>query len=175
MRAVYPGSFNPPTVGHIAIVNSAIKCFDIHEIHLTISSVALGKEKLVVPSVADRIEALERSLQPIPEASVVETPKQLIADIAEGYDLVILGADKWVQLQDLSFYRDQAHMEECLRRLPRLAVAPRNDIAVPQEILLTVPEEINSVSSSQVRGGKFEWMTKEAYEIGKDRGFWGIN
>lgn len=92
MRAVYPGSFNPPTVGHIAIVNSAIKCFDIHEIHLTISSVALGKEKLVVPSVADRIEALERSFRPIPEASVMETPKQLIADIAEGYDLVILGA-----------------------------------------------------------------------------------
>ena len=33
------------------------------------------------------------------------------------------------------------------------------------------PEEINSISSSQVRRGKFEWMTKEAYEIGKDRDF----
>ena len=94
---------------------------------------------------------------------------------AEGYDLVILGADKWVQLQDLSFYRDQKHMAECLRRLPKLAVAPRNNIEVPQEILLTVPDEINSVSSSQVRRGKFEWMTKEAYAMGKDRGFWGIN
>ena len=27
MRAVYPGSFNPPTVGHIEIVNSAINRF----------------------------------------------------------------------------------------------------------------------------------------------------
>ena len=56
-----------------------------------------------------------------------------------------------------------------------MAVAPRNNIEVPQEILLAVPDEINSVSSSQVRRGKFEWMTKEAYEIGKDRGFWGIS
>ena len=175
MRAVYPGSFNPPTVGHIAIVNSAIRRFSISEIHLAISTIALGKEKLAVPSVADRIEILERSLSQFPEASVLETRKQLIADIAEGYDLVILGADKWAQLHDLSFYRNQTHMAECLRRLPKLAVAPRNNIEVPQEILLAVPEEINSVSSSQVREGKFEWMTKEAYEIGKNRGFWGIN
>ena len=175
MRAVYPGSFNPPTIGHIAIVNSAINHFGISELHLAISTVALGKEKLTVPSVADRVEILRRSLNQIPEASVLETRKQLIADIAEGYDLVILGADKWAQLHDLSFYKDKEHMAQCLRRLPKLAVAPRNGIAVPQEILLTVPEEINSISSSQVRRGKFEWMTKEAYEIGKDRGFWGIS
>ena len=118
---------------------------------------------------------MERSLSQIPEASVLETQKQLIADIAEGYDLVILGADKWAQLHDLSFYRNQTHMAECLRRLPKLAVSPRNNIEVPQEILLAVPDEINSVSSSQVRRGKFEWMTKEAYAMGKDRGFWGIN
>ena len=69
---------------------------------------------------------------------MLETRKQLIADIAEGYDLVILGADKWAQLHDLSFYKDKEHMAQCLRRLPKLAVAPRNGIAVPQEILLTV-------------------------------------
>ena len=175
MRAVYPGSFNPPTIGHIAIVNSAIDHFGISELHLAISTVALGKEKLTVPSVADRVEILRRSLNQIPEASVLETRKQLIADIAEGYDLVILGADKWAQLHDLSFYRNQTHMAECLRRLPKLAVAPRNNIEVPQGILLAVPDEINSVSSSQVRRGKFEWMTREAYAMGKDRGFWGIN
>ncbi|MEC8767708.1 MAG: adenylyltransferase/cytidyltransferase family protein, partial [Actinomycetota bacterium] len=49
MRAVYPGSFNPPTIGHIAIANSAIQRFDISELHLVISTVALGKEKLTVP------------------------------------------------------------------------------------------------------------------------------
>ena len=36
---------------------------------------------------------------------MLETRKQLIADIAEGYDLVILGADKWAQLHDQSFYK----------------------------------------------------------------------
>ena len=44
MRAVYPGSFNPPTVGHIEIVNSAINRFKVNEIHLVISEIALGKE-----------------------------------------------------------------------------------------------------------------------------------
>ncbi len=175
MKAVYPGSFNPPTIGHIAIANSAIKRFSITELHLAISTVALGKEKLTGPSVADRIEILEKSLRLIPEASALETPKQLIADIAEGYDLAILGADKWAQLHDLSFYKDEPHMAECLSRLPKLAVAPRNGIAVPQEILLPVPEEINSISSSEVRHGKFEWMTKEAFDLGKERGLWGLS
>ena len=71
-------------------------------------------------------------------------------------------------------YKDEPHMAECLSRLPKLAVAPRNGIAVPQEILLTVPEEINSISSSEVRRGKFEWMTKEAFDVGKERGLWGL-
>ena len=87
---------------------------------------------------------------------------------------MILGADKWAQLHDSTFYKDEQHMSECLSRLPKLAVAPRNGIAVPKEILLTVPEEINSISSSQVRRGKFEWMTKEAFGIGKERGLWGL-
>ena len=93
MRAVYPGSFNPPTVGHIEIVNSAINRFKVNEIHLVISEIALGKEKLTRPSVSDRVEILEKSLSSIPEASVLKTSKQLIADIAEGYDVVFLGAD----------------------------------------------------------------------------------
>ena len=101
MRAVYPGSFNPPTVGHIEIVNSAINRFKVNEIHLVISEIALGKEKLTRPSVSDRVEILEKSLSSIPEASVLKTSKQLIADIAEGYDVVILGADKWKQLTEL--------------------------------------------------------------------------
>jgi len=174
MRAVYPGSFNPPTVGHIEIVNSAINRFKVNEIHLVMSEIALGKEKLTRPSVSDRVEILEKSLSSIPEASVLKTSKQLIADIAEGYDVVILGADKWKQLTELAFYDDEAHMRDCLRRLPRLAVAPRNNIPIPEEILLNVAEAISPISSSDVRNGKFEWMTKEALEIAKERGFWGL-
>ena len=65
-------------------------------------------------------------------------------------------------------------MRDCLRRLPRLAVAPRNNIPIPKEILLNVAEAISPISSSDVRNGKFEWMTKEALKIAKERGFWGL-
>ena len=32
------------------------------------------------------------------------TDEQLIADLAEGYDVCVIGADKWHQLHDLTFY-----------------------------------------------------------------------
>ena len=126
MRAVYPGSFNPPTVGHIEIVNSAINRFKVNEIHLVMSEIALGKEKLTRPSVSDRVEILEKSLSSIPEASVLKTSKQLIADIAEGYDVVILGADKWKQLTELAFYDDEAHMKIVRSAIAKFSALPNS-------------------------------------------------
>ncbi|HJM28155.1 MAG: hypothetical protein QF596_06175 [Acidimicrobiales bacterium] len=173
--AIYPGSFNPPTIGHLEIVQSAVRSLSLTQIDLTISEVALGKESIKGPSLEERVSVVQESLSSIPEAQVVRTSKQLIADIAEGYDVVVLGADKWAQLQDLAFYEDEAHMRDCLRRLPKLAVAPRNNIPVPEEILLEVSEGIAPISSSEVRQGKFEWMTKEAKEYGQANSFWGFS
>ena len=173
--AIYPGSFNPPTIGHLEIVRSAIEHLSLSRIDLAISEVALGKENVKAPSIDDRLNILQGSVSGISGAHVVRTSKQLIADIAEGYDVVVLGADKWAQLQDLAFYNDEAHMRDCLGRLPRLAVAPRNNIPVPEEILLKVSEEISPISSSVVRQGKFEWMTDEAKKYGQANSFWGFN
>ena len=173
--AIYPGSFNPPTIGHLEIIRSAIEHLSLSRIDVAISEVALGKENVKGPSIGDRIEVIQASVSGISGAQVVRTSKQLIADIAEGYDVVILGADKWAQLKDLAFYKDEAHMQDCLRRLPRLAVAPRNNIPVPEEILLSVSEEISLISSSGVRQGKFEWMTDEAKKYGQANSFWGFN
>ena len=36
-RGVYPGSFNPPTVGHVAIVEAAIRLHDLDRIDLVVS------------------------------------------------------------------------------------------------------------------------------------------
>ena len=157
--AIYPGSFNPPTIGHLEIVRSAIEHLSLSRIDLAISEVALGKENVKAPSIDDRLNILQGSVSGISGAHVVRTSKQLIADIAEGYDVVVLGADKWAQLQDLAFYKDEAHMRDCLGRLPRLAVAPRNNIPVPEEILLKVSEEISPISSSVVRPVSYTHLT----------------
>ncbi len=173
--AIYPGSFNPPTIGHLEIIRSAIEHLSLTRIDLAISEVSLGKENVKAPSIDDRVKVIQASVSGIPGAQVVRTSKQLIADIAEGYDVVVLGADKWAQLKDLAFYKDEAHMQDCLRRLPRLAVAPRNNIPVPEEILLEVSEGIAPISSSEVRQGKFEWMTEEAKKYGQVNSFWGFS
>tara|TARA_B110000014_G_scaffold29305_1_gene18354 strand:- start:261 stop:788 length:528 start_codon:yes stop_codon:yes gene_type:complete len=171
-RGVYPGSFNPPTVGHVAIVETAIQQHNLTSIDLTISEVALAKPIIEKPSLEERIRVLETSFVGIPQVNIVRTDLQLIADIAYGYDLVVMGADKWIQIQDENFYDDVDHMRECISRLPQIAVAPRGEIVVPEEILLEVPETIAAVSSSLARETNFEWMTEAAQNFSNETGSW---
>ena len=170
--AVYPGSFNPPTVGHVSIVEAAIRQHNLTDIDLAISEVALAKPIIERPTLEERIDILETSFAGIPQVRIVQTSLQLIADIAHGYDLVIMGADKWLQIQDENFYDNADHMSQCLSRLSQLAVASRDAIMVPKEILLKVPEEIASISSSLARKTNFEWMTKAAQNFSNKTGVW---
>ena len=73
---------------------------------------------------------------------------RLVADLADGYDVVVMGADKWHQLHDTSFYEDGAAMAEALSRLPTCAVAPRDGLEVPREALLEVPRWVARQSST---------------------------
>ena len=67
------------------------------------------------------------------DSSVIVTEQQLIADIATGYDVVVMGADKWAQVNDPAWYRDDeaAAMPGGRRCSPTLALAPRAGFAVP--------------------------------------------
>jgi predicted RNA-binding protein with PIN domain len=57
---------------------------------------------------------------------VTTTDKQLIADIAAGYDAVVMGADKWAQVRDPAWYGgDASARDAALAALPRVLVAPR--------------------------------------------------
>ena len=83
------------------------------------------------------------------------------SDIADGYDILVIGADKWRQLIDLQFYGGSAAArDEALARLPRLAVAPRAGSPLPDRddvVLLEVDLRHRVVSSTAVRGGRHEW------------------
>jgi hypothetical protein len=90
------------------------------------------------------------------------TEARLIADIAEGYDVCVIGADKWHQIHDLSFYGGSTEERDAaLGRLPILAVAPRHGSEpVPEEagtVMLVVPPAYLEVSSSAVRAGRHDW------------------
>jgi hypothetical protein len=86
----------------------------------------------------------------------------LLADIAAGYDVCVLGADKWHQLHDTEFYGGSEEARDAaLSRLPVLAVAPRADVASPRPgdrvVLLDVDPSFHRVSSTAVRRGRDEW------------------
>ena len=158
---VYPGSFDPLTTAHLAIADAAIERFGLDQLDLTLSRVALAKDAAAQSSVDERVAAIERAARHRPLRARV-TDAQLLADIAAGYDVCVLGADKWHQLHDPAFYGgSDADRDDALVRLPLLAVAPRHGSPVPPTgagvILLEIDPALQEVSSSAVRAGRDEW------------------
>jgi hypothetical protein len=138
-----------------------------------VSESALGKEDVIVPSLSDRIEVLEAVASSRPWLGVRVTPFRLLADIAAGYDALVVGADKWAQLLDPSWYGgSEAAHHAGLARLPTVMVAARGatEISAPPPaftaalIRLDVDAAVQEMSSTAVRAGRREWMLPEASE-----------
>jgi hypothetical protein len=90
-----------------------------------------------------------------------------VADISIGYDVLVVGADKWRQLLDPAFYESEAAHRLALDRLPpRVLVVPRNGDAPEGVELLEIDEPFTLVSSSLVRAGATHLMLPEAAASG---------
>jgi hypothetical protein len=159
--AVYPGSFDPLTIAHLAVAEAALEHLQVARIDLAISRRTLGKEHLDEQSVTARVSSLRASLGDRPQLDVVVVDAELIVDIASGYDAVVMGADKWAQVIDPVWYDgDTAARDAALARLPAVAVAPRDGIEVPAELVLPVPAHIAAVSATAVRAGRTDWAVR---------------
>ena len=86
-RAIYPGSFDPVTNGHLDIIERAAKIFD--EI---IVAVLHNENKQHLFSVERRLEILQASLKHIPTAAI-KTFDGFLVDFAEkcGTNLIVRG------------------------------------------------------------------------------------
>ena len=116
---------------------------------------------------------LHRVAERRPWLEIVVTDAQLIVDIAVGHDVVIMGADKWHQVNDPSYYGgDPVRRDDAVARLPTVAVAPRPPLPVPDEHRLTVPDWVGEQSSTAARGGRIEWMLDEARHFDVETGAW---
>ena len=167
IRGCYPGSFNPMTVAHLAIADAARRHCELDRLDLVLSEVTLGKEGTGAPSAHERADALAGLLVQRPWLRVVITEARLLADIADGYDWLILGADKWTQVADPRWYGESAEArDDAVARLPRLAVAARPGHEVPAHALLldlgADAESYAHVSSTAAREGRHEWRAPGA-------------
>ncbi|MBI2704929.1 MAG: hypothetical protein HYX32_06530 [Actinobacteria bacterium] len=95
VRGVYPGSFNPPTVAHLAIAEAAVARCGLASLTLVISLDPLGKDGDDLLPRDRRLAVLERAATTRPWLRFGTTEHRLIADIAAGYDVIVVGADKW--------------------------------------------------------------------------------
>jgi Cytidylyltransferase-like len=192
MIGAYPGTFNPPTVAHLAIAEAAWRQGGLDRVDLVLSRSPLGKDPSV-PSFQHRLEVLEAVAASRPWLVVTVTDKRLIADVAAGYDAVIMGTDKWVQVCDPAWYGGSIESRDAaVARLPRLFIVERPLVELPIVELpiverpefdavpappdtafrLVVDEGHAGVSSSQARTGRSEWMLPEAVAFDEATGAW---
>ena len=170
-RGAFPGTFNPLTLGHLAVAEAARKQCRLDAVDLVVSRVALAKEDVERPTLEDRVAVLHAAAASRPWLGVEVTDAQIIADIATGYDVVIMGADKWAQVNDPVFYDGSgAARDAVLARLPVVALAPRPPFDVPDRVV--VLDVSHDASSSAVREGRTDWMAAEAAEFDRRTGAW---
>lgn len=150
------------TIAHLEIARQARAAHDLDEVHLVVSMVALDKPAPPGPSLARRIELIDIELADHPWMAVRVTELQFIADIACGYDVVIMGADKWEQVNDERYYASAAGRDEAVARLPQVAVARREGRSVTEDVVLETPAEFHAVSSSEARDGRREFLAPQA-------------
>lgn len=169
-RAAYPGTFDPPTVAHLAIAEAALAQGGVDSVELVVSLRPLGKDPLV-PAFQARIAVLEAVAAARPWLGVGVTSRRLIADVAAGYDAVIMGTDKWLQVIDPEWYGGSlTRRDQAVASLPPVLLAPRGgpvdtSLLPPGSVLLTIASHHHAVSSTGVRGGRREWMLPEAAPI----------
>jgi nicotinic acid mononucleotide adenylyltransferase len=158
VRGVFPGSFDPPTVAHLAIADAAVRHCALDHLDLVVSRVPLGKDHAAQTPVEERVSTLRRLGAGRPWLGVTVTDARLLADVAAGYDVLVVGADKWAQLHDPAWYGGPDARDDALARLPRVVVAPRAGFTLPDDAeALDVDPAHHDVSSTAVRGGRDEW------------------
>ncbi len=170
---VYPGSFNPPTVAHVAIAEAAWRQCGLERVDLVVSRSPLGKEADDLVRLEDRLAVLEAMAARRPWLGARATDARLLADVAEGFDVLIVGGDKWAQLVDPVWYGgSEEARDEALGRIRRIVVAPRHAHDLTGCEVLDVGDIHLDVSATEARAGRTDWMAAEAAEFDGLTGAW---
>lgn len=80
ITAIYPGTFDPITLGHLDIINRAAKVFD-----KLIVSVVMNIEKNPLFDIEERVELIQKVVGDLPNVEVTSSI-ELLADFAKQYE-----------------------------------------------------------------------------------------
>jgi hypothetical protein len=170
---VYPGTFNPPTIAHVAIAAAAREQRDLDQVVFALSRSPINKEHVDRPLFEHRVDVVRAVCSRYRWLDVVITDARLLVDIAADYDVLVMGADKWAQVNDPAYYGDDPTARDAaVAALPTLAIAPRPPFPVPPEYSLIVDAALVAVSSSEARNGSLEWMAPAARAFDERTGAW---
>ncbi len=182
--AAYPGSFDPPTVAHLAIAEAAVEQLGVDRVDLVVSADPLGKDRAHQVRLTDRLTVLGAVATTRPWMGVATTERRLITDIADGYDAVVVGADKWAQVLDPVWYGGSvAARDRAVSGLGTVGLAPRAGVvgadrhlveraAGVQVVDLDIHASHRIVSATSVRSGRREWIAAEAAAFDAQTGAW---
>ncbi len=144
---VFPGSFNPPTTAHLALLKQARQFTQFQALsegkremillYAAMSKHIVGKESVARPLLLDRIMLLDDLLhRRLPRTGVLLFNRGLYMEQAEAVRssfrkvtrlLFLIGFDKLVQILDPRYYQDRDTALHDLFALAELLVAPRGD------------------------------------------------
>lgn len=130
VTAIYPGSFNPFTIGHLSVVERASRLFD----HIYVA-IGINDAKKETAPVQQRLEAISQAVASIPGVSVVTYSGLTVEKARElGASFILRGVRTVADFQ----YEQQ------------LADINRNISGIETVILFTLPQH-SFISSSMVR------------------------
>ncbi|MCU1485124.1 MAG: hypothetical protein JWN67_1870 [Actinomycetia bacterium] len=152
--AAYPGTFDPPTIAHIAVAEAAWRACGVDRVELVLSVDPIGKA--CATPIEARVAALEVLAARHDWLTVAVSEHRLISDVAAGYDVVVMGADKWAQVLDPAYHPSEDEWRASLARLPRVAVARRGAHPIEGDVLV-LDVDLGDVSSTAVREGREDW------------------
>jgi len=179
---IFPGSFNPPTTAHLAMLSQAAHFRRVHGetgVYAAMSKRTTDKETVERPLLVDRILLLDTVLHNhAPHTGILLFNRGLYVEQAEAtrsqYPEVrqlyfLLGFDKIVQIFEARYYEDRDKALRELFTLAEILVAPRAGagaaelttlLAQPENApfarhvhLLPLDASFRDISSSRIRQG----------------------
>jgi nicotinate (nicotinamide) nucleotide adenylyltransferase len=172
---IFPASFNPPTLAHLALIRRARQRVNLDEILILLDAQAMDK-RIIGAALQDRVLMLERLFQRDPRVSIGISNRGLFAEKLEPLRAVypspvmftfIVGFDTILRVMDKRYYSDRGKTLARLFRQCEFLVANREgkeehsfkEVFTRQEnqpyrnkvSFITLPSRFSFVSSSLIR------------------------